>query len=68
MRSTGRVAGMGDTKNVYRILVGKSQGNKLTGRTKRLLDDNIEKDLTESGCGNLDWIRAIQEGGLLGRR
>jgi hypothetical protein len=56
----------GRYENAYKILVGKSQGNKPTGRLKRSLEDNIEKGLEENGCGDLDWIRVIQDGGLLG--
>jgi hypothetical protein len=68
MRSAGHVECMGDTKNAYKILVGKSQGKKLTGRPKRLLEGNTEKGPKENGCGYLDRIRAIKDGGLLGTR
>jgi hypothetical protein len=34
MRWTGHVARMGEKRNAYRILVGKSEG-KITGKTKR---------------------------------
>jgi hypothetical protein len=39
----------GVKRNAYRILVGKSEGKRLLGRTKRKCVDNIKMDLREIG-------------------
>jgi len=44
---------MGERKGVYRILVGKPEGNKPLGRPRRRWEDNIKMDLQEVGCG---WV------------
>jgi hypothetical protein len=36
---------MGETRNAYRILVGKPEGNRPVGRPRRRWVDNIEMDL-----------------------
>jgi hypothetical protein len=47
MRWAGHVARMGETSNVYRILVGKPEGKRPLGRARRRLVDNIKIDLRE---------------------
>jgi hypothetical protein len=39
----------GEKRNSYRILVGKSEGNRPLGRPRRRCEDNIKMDLTEVG-------------------
>ena len=51
MRWAGHVAGMGERRGVYRILVGKSEGKRPLGRPRRRWEDNIKMDLQEVGCG-----------------
>jgi hypothetical protein len=48
-RWAGRVAGMGEELNAYRILVGKPEGKKPLGRLRRMWVDNIKMDLREIG-------------------
>jgi len=43
-------------RNTYYILVGKPEGKKPLGRTKRRWEDNIRMDLPEIGCAGVDWI------------
>jgi hypothetical protein len=38
---------MGETRNAYRILVGKPEGKRPLGRSKRRWVDNIKIDLRE---------------------
>jgi hypothetical protein len=51
---------MGETRNAYRILVGKPEGKKLLGRTRRRWVDNIKMDLREIGWDGRDWIELVQ--------
>jgi hypothetical protein len=45
---------MGNTRNAYSILVGKSEGNRPLGRPRRKWVDNIKLDLVEIGWDGLD--------------
>jgi hypothetical protein len=45
MRWAGRVARMGEKRNVYRLLVGKPEGKKPLGRPRRRWMDNIKMNL-----------------------
>jgi len=42
---------MGDRKSVYRVLVGKPEGERPLGRLRRGWEDNIKMDFQEVGCG-----------------
>jgi hypothetical protein len=68
MKWVGHVARMGETKNVYRILVGKPEEKKPLGRPRRMLVDNIKMDLRETGRDGMPgsyWLRTGTSGGLL---
>jgi hypothetical protein len=47
--------------NAYRLLVGKSEGNRPLGRPRRRLIDNIKMDLLETGLSVVDWIGLAQD-------
>jgi hypothetical protein len=47
MRLVGHVARMGDKRNAYRILVGKSDGMRPQGRHRRRWVDSIKTDSRE---------------------
>jgi hypothetical protein len=49
MRRAGHVACMGDGRGAYRILVGRSEGRRPLGRSRRRSEDNIKIDLREVG-------------------
>jgi hypothetical protein len=40
---------MGEKRNTYRILVGKSEGKRPLGRTRPRWEDNIRMDLRDIG-------------------
>jgi hypothetical protein len=63
MRWAGYVARMGEKRNAYRIFVGKPEGKRPLGRTRRRWVDNIKIDLREVGW--VVWIELIGSGGLL---
>jgi hypothetical protein len=52
---------MGETRNEYRILVGKPEGKRPLGRPRRRWVDNIKTDLRE----RLIWLRIGTSGMLL---
>jgi hypothetical protein len=56
MRWAVHVARMGEKRNAYRLLVGKPEGKRPLGRTRRRWVDNIRIDLGEVGWGDVDWI------------
>jgi hypothetical protein len=62
VRWAGHVARMGEKRNVYRLLVGKSEGKRPLGRTRRRWIDNIEMDLAAIGLGDVDSIGVTQDG------
>jgi hypothetical protein len=41
--------------------VGKPEGRRPVGRSRRRLLDNIRMDLVEVGCGDADWIGLVQD-------
>jgi hypothetical protein len=45
MKWAGHVARMGETKYVYKILVGKPEGKRLLGRPRHRWEDNIQMDV-----------------------
>jgi hypothetical protein len=61
MRWAGHVARMRETRNVYRILVGKPEGRRPLGRPRRRWVDNIKMDLREIGWDGIDWIDLAQD-------
>jgi hypothetical protein len=52
---------MGETRNAYRILVGKPDGTRPLGRPRRRWVDNIKMDLGEIGWDDGDWIEQAQD-------
>jgi hypothetical protein len=49
MRWARHVARMEETRNAYRILVGKPEGKRPVGRLRCRLVDNIKMDLLRNG-------------------
>jgi hypothetical protein len=52
---------MGETRNAYRILVGKQEGKRPLGRPRRRWVDKIKMDLGEIGQDGRDWIELAQD-------
>jgi hypothetical protein len=42
---------MGDGRGAYRILVGRPEGRRPLGKTRRRWEDNIKMDLQKVGWG-----------------
>jgi hypothetical protein len=51
MRWARHVARMGEERNVYRVLMGKPEGKRPLGRSKRRWEDGTRMDLREIGWG-----------------
>jgi hypothetical protein len=51
---SGHVARMGEKRNAYRMLVGKSEDKRPLGRPRRRSVDNIKIDLREIGWDGMD--------------
>ena len=56
VRWAGHVAHMEQSRNAYRVLVGKPEEKRPLGRPRRRWEDNIKMDLREVGCDPGDWI------------
>jgi hypothetical protein len=56
MRWIAHVARIGKKRNSYRILVGKPERKRPTGRQRHRWFGNIKIDLREIGCDGMNWI------------
>ena len=52
---------MEERRGVYRVLVGKPEGNRPLGRSRHRCEDNIKMDLQELGFGGRDLIDLSQD-------
>ena len=60
MRWAGHVVCIGESRGIYRVLVGKPEGKKPLGRPMPIWKDNIKMDLQDGGCGvwtGSRWLR-----------
>ncbi|KAJ4445815.1 hypothetical protein ANN_12500 [Periplaneta americana] len=63
LRWAGHVARMGESRNAYRVLVGRPEGKRPLGRPRRRWEDNIKMDLREVGYDDRDWLNLAQDRG-----
>jgi hypothetical protein len=52
---------MGEKRNVYRLLVGKPEGKRPLGRSRRRWINNIKMNLLEIVLFVVDWIVLAQD-------
>jgi hypothetical protein len=52
---------MGEERKVYKALVGKPEGVRPLGRSRRRWEDGIRMDLREIGLVGVNWIRLAQD-------
>jgi len=50
----------GERRGIYRVLLGKPEGNGPLGRPRSRWEDNIKMDLEEVSCGGMNWIELAQ--------
>ena len=51
-----RIAHMEQSRNAYRVLLGKHEGKRHLERPRLRWEDNIKMDLRVEGCDPRDWI------------
>jgi hypothetical protein len=61
MRWVGHVARKEEGKSVYRVLVGRLEGKRPPGRSRRRWEDNIKMDFREIGIDGENWIQLAQD-------
>ncbi|KAJ4443283.1 hypothetical protein ANN_04951 [Periplaneta americana] len=61
LRWAEHVARMGESRNAYRVLVGRPEGKRPLGRPRRRWEDNIKMDLREVGYDDREWINLAQD-------
>jgi hypothetical protein len=54
---------MGEKRNAYRLLVGKSMGKRPLGILRHRWVANINMDFVNIGWGSVDWIGLAQDRG-----
>ncbi|KAJ4434517.1 hypothetical protein ANN_23079 [Periplaneta americana] len=52
---------MGESRNLYSVLVGRPEGKRHLGRPRRRWEDNIKMDLREVGYDDREWINLAQD-------
>ena len=65
----GACSAYGERTSVYRVLVGKPEGERPLGRPRRRWEDNTKMDRQRVGCGGVwtgsSWLRIGTVGGHL---
>ena len=54
------MAHIGEGRGVYKVLVGKLEGQRPLGRPRHKWKDNIKMDPQEVECGDMDCINLAQ--------
>jgi 3-oxoacyl-ACP reductase-like protein len=52
---------MGESRGVYRVLVGKSECKGPLGGTRCRWENTVKIDLQEVGCAAMGWIDLVQD-------
>jgi hypothetical protein len=60
MRWAGYVAHM-EERNVYKVLMGKTEGNRSLGSPRRIWEDGIRMDLRVIAWVSIEWIQLAQD-------
>ena len=50
-----------ERRGLYRVLVGKPEGERPLGRPRRIWEDIMTMDLQEVGCGIMCCIKLVQD-------
>jgi hypothetical protein len=60
IRWAGHVARKGEERNMYKVLMGKPEGNRPLDRPRNRLEDGIRMDLRETDWGSVEWNQLAQ--------
>jgi hypothetical protein len=60
MRWAGHVARLGEIRNAYNTLVGKLEGKRSFGRSRRRWETNIRINLKERWREVVDWMHLAE--------
>ena len=52
---------MEQSRNAYRVLVGKPEGKRPLVRPRRRWEDNVKMVLREAGCDPGEWIDLVED-------
>jgi transposase len=52
---------MGEGRDVYRVLVGRPEGKRPLGRSRRRWKDKIKMALREMGIDGANWIQLAED-------
>ena len=55
------VARTEQSRNAYKVLMGKPEGKRPLGRPRRRWKDNIKMDLREVDCDPREWISLAED-------
>ena len=61
LRWAGHVARIEQSRNAYRVLVGKPEVKRPLGRVRRRWEDSIKMDLREVDCNPGEWIDLAED-------
>jgi hypothetical protein len=61
MRWAEHAARMGEKRNAYRLLVGKTVGKRQLGRPRCRCVNFTKMDFVDIGCDGVDWIDLTQD-------
>jgi hypothetical protein len=61
IRGAEHVARIGKWRDIYGVLVGRPEGKRPLGSSRRRWEDNIKMDLREIGIDGANWIRLAQD-------
>ena len=62
LRWAGHVAHIQQSRNAYRVLLGKPGGKRSLARPRHRWEDNIKMDLREVACDPREWIYLAEDG------
>jgi hypothetical protein len=61
MRWVGHVVRMGEGRKVYRVLVGKPEGKRSLGGSRRSWGDGVKMEFRETDWEGVDWSHLAQD-------
>ncbi|KAJ4441640.1 hypothetical protein ANN_11498 [Periplaneta americana] len=61
LKWAGHVSHMDESRNAYRVFVGRPEGKRRLGRPRRRWEDNIKMDLREVGYDVGEWINLARD-------